>query len=103
MKKGENGHELSFPNDETEVRAEKKEKSSKYLGVSWSTSNSRWLVSRRSKIQRKTIYNGTFNSDLETKAAHASDTLAKKLKKNGENGHELNFPNDEREVRTEKK
>merc|ERR1712098_856582 len=39
---------------------------------------------------------GTYK-DEET-AAHASDTLARKLMKNGEKGHKLNFPDDSTEV-----
>jgi hypothetical protein len=35
--------------------------------------------------------------DEET-AAHASDTLARKLTENGEKGHRLNFPDDYTEV-----
>ena len=64
----------------------------------WSRSKSKWQVSRRSKIERKTIHNGYFNANEETKAAHASDTLARTLIANGENGYKLNFPDDETEV-----
>jgi len=46
------------------------------------------------------VGNGFYN-DEET-AAHASDTLARKLMKNGEKGHRLNFPDDETEVYPEK-
>ena len=42
------------------------------------------------------ICNGRYES--EETAAHASDTLARKLMTNGEQGHKLNFPNDDTEV-----
>ena len=40
--------------------------------------------------------NGCY-ADEET-AAHASDTLARKLITNGEQGHKMNFPNDDTEI-----
>merc|ERR1711964_659436 len=58
-------------------------------------------MGRRSKIQGKPVCNGCFNRDEKMKAAHASDTLARALMKNGEK-HKLNFPNDETEVWKEK-
>jgi hypothetical protein len=39
--------------------------------------------------------------DEET-AAHATDTLARKLMANGEKNHKLNFPDDNTEVYAEK-
>merc|ERR1712034_146468 len=36
--------------------------------------------------------------DNEDTAGHASDTLARKFMKNGEQGHKLNFPDDYTEV-----
>ena len=42
------------------------------------------------------VHNGTYEN--EETAAHASDTLARKLLEHGEQGHQLNFPNDETEV-----
>ena len=78
------------------------EPSSKFIGVSWNKSHSKWQVSRWSKIQGKTIYNGRYNRNEETKAAHASDTLAKELIADGEENHKLNFLNDETEVWAEK-
>ena len=41
-------------------------------------------------------YNGRY--DNEETAAHASDTLARKLMSNGEQGHKLNFPDDDTKV-----
>merc|ERR1712034_251795 len=41
--------------------------------------------------------------DNEETAAHASDTLARKLLKNGEQDHKLNFPNDKTDVRPDEK
>ena len=43
------------------------------------------------------IHNGNSHYTAE-EAAHASDTLARKLMENGEQGHTLNFPDDETEV-----
>jgi len=100
-KNGEKKHKLNFPNDYTEVWAEKKEKSSEFIGVHWYKRDSKWKVIRRSKIQGKPVCNGCFNRDEKMKAAHASDTLARALMKNGEK-HKLNFPNDETEVWKEK-
>ena len=62
----------------------------------------KWQVSRNSKTKGKLVYNGSFNLDEEIKAAHASDTLARNLMKNGEEGHKLNFPDDETVVWPEK-
>ena len=42
------------------------------------------------------LYNGYY--DNEERAARASDTLARKLNANGEQGHKLNFPDNETEV-----
>ena len=56
----------------------------------------KWVTSRRSKQTKKLFYNGNYK-DEET-AAHASDTLAKKLIENGEKGHKLNFPDDDTEM-----
>jgi len=47
------------------------------------------------------MYNGFFND--EHTAAHASDTLARKLMVNGEETHRLNFPDDSTEVYPAKK
>jgi len=93
---GGESYKLNFPNDETEVWPEEKAKSSKYFGVRWH--KSKWKASRWSKIQGKTVDNGYFDADEETKAAHASDTLAREFINNGEEGHKLNFSDDETEV-----
>ena len=45
---------------------------------------------------KKSVSNGYY-SDEDT-SAHASDTLARKLMRNGEQGHKLNFPDDYIEV-----
>merc|ERR1711964_847020 len=97
IKNGEE-HKLNFPDDENEVWAEKKETSSNYFGVSWNKKKSKWQVQRRSKTSGKMMHNGDFDVDEDIKAAHASDTLARCLIANGEEGHELNFPDDETEV-----
>jgi len=101
MTNGEKEHKLNFPNDETELWAEK-EPSSKYVGVSLEKSTSKWKVWRRSKVQGKNVFGGSFNRDEEIKAAHASDTLARALNESGEIEYKLNFPNDETEVWAEK-
>jgi hypothetical protein len=92
---------LNFPDDLTEVYPEEKNISSKFIGVSFDKNKSKWRAQRWSKYKNKTIGNGHFE-DEET-AAHASDTLARKLIENGEHGHELNFPDDITEVYPEKK
>jgi len=94
---GEKGHKLNFPDDETEVYPEKVKFSSNYIGVSYNKNNERWQVQRWSKNEKNNVvYNGSYK-DEET-AAHASDTLARKLIANGEKGHKLNFPDDHTEV-----
>merc|ERR1712096_385707 len=95
MENGEQKFKLNFLHDKSKVFPEKT-KSSKYFGVSYDTSNQRWLVSRRSKSENKNIYNGTYKN--EEAAAHASDTLARTLMENGEQNHKLNFPDDDTEV-----
>ena len=45
------------------------------------------------------LYNGCY--DDEKTAAHASDTLARQLMENGEQGHKLNFPDEYTEVHWE--
>ena len=77
-----------------------KESSSTYLGVSYNVSRSKWIAYRRSKHERKLVYNGHYEN--EETAAHASDTLARKLMENGEQNHKLSFPDDNTEVYTEK-
>merc|ERR1712098_43416 len=96
---GEKGHELNFPDDDTEVHPEK---SFNYIGVSYIKTRATWRVQRYSKHENKALYhyNGSYK-DKET-AARASDTLARKLIANGEKGHKLNFPEDDIEVYPEK-
>jgi len=55
---------------------------------------------RHSKLEKKDVYNGVYEN--EERAAHASDTLARILIANGEQGHKLNFPDDNTEVFPEK-
>merc|ERR1712098_745105 len=74
-------------------------KKSEFIGVSFNKKESNWRVQRWSK--NKWFYNGHY--DDEETAAHASDTLARKLMKNGERNHILNFPEDDTEVYPEKK
>jgi len=98
---GEQGHKLNFPDDHTRVYPEKKTTSSKYIGVSYSENRSKWIAQRRSKHdEKKMICSGRYEN--EETAAHASDTLAKKLIANGELGHKLNFPEDDTEVYQER-
>merc|ERR1712098_853792 len=96
MANGELNHKLNFPNDETEVSLERKTKSSQYIGVSYDVNSSKWRANMRSKHMKKHVYNGSYESEVT--AAHASDTLARKLMANGEQNHILNFPNDHAEV-----
>merc|ERR1712098_113358 len=53
-----------------------------------------------SKNENKCISNGSYNN--EKTAAHASDTLARKLIKNGEQKHKLNFPDNHIKIHPEK-
>merc|ERR1712098_243781 len=85
---------MGFPDDHIEVQREKK---TNYIRVSHIDYRSTWSASRRSKKQNKTLYNGSTHRDEKT-AAHASDTLARKLMENGERDHKLNFPDDYTEV-----
>merc|ERR1712098_987535 len=96
MANGEQKLKLNFPDDETEVYPEKKQTSSKYIGVSYNEKKSRWIADRWSKNEKKVVHNG-YHKDEET-AAHASDTLARKFMQNGEQDHKLNFPDDDTEV-----
>merc|ERR1712098_74914 len=86
----------NFPDDKTEVFPEVKTFSSQFFGVAYNVNKSKWRVRRHSKLEKKTLYNGSYEN--EETAAHASDTLAKKLIANGEQGHKLNFPDDNTEV-----
>merc|ERR1712098_195096 len=76
-------------------------KSSKHNGVYYRKRDARWIAMRRSKKQKKCIFNGTYKN--EEIAAHASDTLARKLMRDGESNHYLNFPDDETEVKSKVK
>jgi len=91
MENGEHGHKLNFPDDDTEVHWENYF-SSKFIGVSLSKNELKWKVQRWSKHEKKMFYNG-YHDDEEA-AAHASDTLARKLMENGELKLKLNFPNE---------
>merc|ERR1712098_421192 len=77
-----------------------KNQTSKYIGVSCCESKERWCVRRWSKKGNKAVYNGSYKS--EETAAHASDTLARKLMASGEQNLRLNFPEDDIEVFPEK-
>jgi len=101
MKNGEQNNKLNFPCDQTEVYPEEKKTSSKFIGVSYNKKESKWRVQRWSKSENKTVLNGHY--DDEETAAHASDTLARKLMKNGEQTLKLNFPEDDTEVYPEKR
>jgi len=94
---GEKGHELNFPDSDIEVHPERKRTiTSKYLGVSYNKKIGMWAAHRNSKIEKSPICNGYYCE--EERAAHASDTLARKLMKNGEKDHKLNFPADETDI-----
>merc|ERR1712098_555999 len=75
--------------------------SPQYIGGSYYVQTSKWRAYRRSKHEKKNFFNGYY--DNEETAAYASDTLARKLMKNGEQGHKLNFPDDHIEVHPEEK
>merc|ERR1712098_880725 len=101
MTNGEQARKLNFPDDDTEVLPEEKKSSSKFIGVSYDVRNAKWQAQRRSKLEKKMIYYGTY--DNEETAARASDTLARKLMANGEQEHKLNFPDDDTAVFPEKR
>merc|ERR1712098_940131 len=75
---------------------------SKYIGVTCThgQKHSKWRVQRKSKHEKKIVSNGYY--DNEKTAAHASDTLARKLTEKGEHGHKLNFPDDHTKMHPEK-
>ena len=64
--------------------------------MSFNKKESKWKVQRWSRSENKTLYNGCY--DDEETAARASDTLARKLMKNGEQTLKLNFPEDDTDV-----
>jgi len=100
MENGEQKFKLNFPDDHTEVYHEIYAYS-KFIGVTFNKNMSKWRAQRHSKTDNKTISNGCYN-DEET-AAHASDTLARKLMENGEQIHKLNFPDDHTETLSKKR
>merc|ERR1712098_922866 len=67
---------------EEDEYAKKKEPSSQFIGVSYDMNTTKWRAQRRSKLEKKTLCNGTYEN--EETAARASDTLARKLLSNGE-------------------
>merc|ERR1712058_57418 len=87
---GEKGHNLNFPDDDTEVYAKEKT-STDYIGITYESRTSKWRVQRWSKNEKAMFSNGCYKD--ENTAAHASDTLGRKLIANGEKGHKINFPN----------
>merc|ERR1712000_19465 len=96
MQNGEQNLKLNFPYDYTEVFAEEKKRTSKYFGVTSKYGIMKWYAQRHSKKENKMIFNGSY--DNEETAAHASDTLARKLMSNGNRNLRLNFPDDDTEV-----
>merc|ERR1712098_539420 len=96
MSNGEVGHKLNFPDNITEVNMEKKRNYLEYIGVYYHEKSKRWVPQRWSKTENRSISNGGYNN--AEAAAHASDTLARKLIANGEQNHKLNFPDDDTEV-----
>merc|ERR1712098_339177 len=75
--------------------------SSDFNGVTYNKQDLTWSAQRWSKKENKTLNNGSYKD--EESAAHASDTLAKKLIANGEKGHKLNFFDDGTEVHAQEK
>merc|ERR1712098_116100 len=100
MRNGEQNHKLNFPDDDTEVYPGERVTSSQYFGVTYNLRASRWQAQRYSKPGNKVVYNGSYRK--EETAAHASDTLARTLMRNGEEYHMLNFPDDYTEVYPER-
>merc|ERR1712098_620860 len=101
MENGGQNHKVNFSDDYFEVYPEKITATSEYIGVFYDKSKKKWKVQRWSKDENKRFCNGYY-ADEET-AAHASDTLARKLIENGEQNHRLNFPEDQTKFHPEKK
>jgi len=100
MDNGERKLKLNFPDDYAEVYQEEKQTSSNYIGVSYNKKHSKWCAQRWNKCENKVVSNGYY--DDEEAAAHASDTLARKLMHNGEQKLKLNFPDSYTEVDIDK-
>jgi len=96
MKNVDPNLKLNFPDNHIEVYPEKKNPISKFIGVFYFKNISKWFVQRWSKDENAKVYNGYY--DNEKTAAHASDTLARKLMENGEKKFKLNFPDDHTEA-----
>jgi len=101
IKNGERGHKLNFPDEHVEVYSEKKLSTSKFIGVSYFERDSKWCAQRWNKSENKHVYKGCY--DDEETAAHASDTLARKLMENSEQKLKLNFPDDHTEIYPDEK
>merc|ERR1712098_928855 len=87
-------------NEEVVVKIEDEYvKGNKYIGVFYDKNKSKWQVQRWSTNEKKNAYNGCY--DDEEAAAHASDTLARKLMENGKQKLKFNFPDDHTEVHPE--
>merc|ERR1712098_249241 len=80
--------------DETEVHP--KTDRDNYIGVSYNKKQERWRAVRWSKNEKQSVFKGYYKDEIA--AAHASDALARKLIKNGEQNHRLNFPDDDKKV-----
>jgi hypothetical protein len=92
-------YQFNFSGSDTK-RNEKKT-DSEFIGVRYVSKYSKWQAVRWSKNERRLVSNGLY--DNEETAAHASDTVARKLMAKGENNHKLNFPDDETVVCREEK
>jgi len=64
--------------------------------VNYNKISSKWRAQRWSRNDKKMVSNGYY--DNEETAAHASDNLARRLIRNGEQKLKLNFPDDHTEV-----
>jgi len=103
MANGEQNIKFNFPDDITEVHKEDHKgttTSCNYVGLYYNEKSRTWFATRWSKKENKPIHNGSYKD--EKTAAHASDTLARKLMANGEH-HSLNFHDDSTEVHKEQK
>merc|ERR1712098_387217 len=98
---GEQNHRLNFPDNTTEEHRQERTYSSNYIGVTFNKMKRKWYVYRHSKKENKKILNGSYKN--EETAAHASDTLARKLMANDEQNHKLNFPDDHTENKKNKR
>merc|ERR1712098_661110 len=94
MNNGEHRHMLNFPDENIGLHVGQDGTCLFYLGIYQTIAGhrfKRWQAHRWNKDEARTDSNACCYKNEET-AAHASDTLAKQLSRNGQQGHKFNFP-----------